>query len=254
MLGPLDVTGGDGPVRIGGRRRRTLLASLLLNAGHVVTMPAVIDTVWADDPPDSAVFNVRTYICDLRRLLRKAGDTPDRLESLPSGYRFHADSDELDLLRFTELAAEGTAAMNRGDHATAADRLSQALQLWRGRPFEDVAVAGGAILAQRVGLEEERLAVTSKWIEARLSLGQHEELVPMLRQTVAERPLHERARLQLITALQATGRTADALAVYRDAHRTAVDELGVEPGLELQQAHAAILHGTAPVPVRRRAA
>lgn len=245
VLGPLEVSGTTGPVHVTGRRRRALLAALLVHCGRVVTIPALIDGVWADEPPNSAVFNIRTYVYSLRRLLRQAGDQPGRLSSHPAGYRLAVQRDEFDLLQFRYLAARGHQAMKDGDHRAAAEHLGAATGLWRGRVLEDLTDLGSGVQATVVALEEERWAVASAWVEARLALGHHEQLIPLLRQMVAERPLYERTRLQLMTALHLAGRTADALAAYREARQVAVAELGVEPGPELQRLHAAIQRGEA---------
>jgi DNA-binding SARP family transcriptional activator len=252
VLGPLEVVGDAGPVRVNGRRRRALLTVLLFHAGRVVGLAELVDSIWLDDPPESAVANIRTYVSDIRRLLRLAGDSAARLVSHPAGYYLEVGADELDLLRFHELAAEGAAAMKRGDHARAARQLGLALSLWRGRPLEDLHAVGAAVSARAIALEEMRWTVTSRWIDARLALGHHDELIPLLRQMVAERPLYEQTRLRLITALWAAGRTADALSAYRQARRTSVEELGVEPCAELQRAHAAILKGQPPAGLARR--
>jgi DNA-binding SARP family transcriptional activator len=251
VLGPLEAHGKTGPMPVKGHRRRALLAMLLLHPGRVVTLPALVDGIWADRPPDSAIANLRTYVHDLRRLLQRVGDSAARLASHPAGYHLRVGPDELDLTRFQALASDGRRALRRGDHRGAADRLGQALGLWRGRPLEDLPAAGSAIRANAVALDEERWSVASSWIDARLALGQCDQVLPLLRRMVVERPLYERTRLQLVLALRGAGRTVDALVAYREARRVFVDELGVEPGAELQRAHTAILDGRSPVPGNR---
>jgi DNA-binding SARP family transcriptional activator len=248
VLGPLEAYGDAGPLPVKGHRRRALLAMLLLHPGRVVTLPALIDGIWADRPPNSAIANLRTYVHDLRRLLQRAGDSAARLASHPAGYDLRVTPEELDLLRFHDLAADGRRALRRGDHRGAAERLGLALALWRGRPLEDLPGTGSAIQASALVLDEERWSVASSWVDARLALGQCDQLVPLLRRMVAERPLYERTRLQLILALRGAGRTVDALSAYREARRVFIDELGVEPGAEMQRAHTAILDGRSPIP------
>jgi DNA-binding SARP family transcriptional activator len=241
VLGPLEVVGCAGPVRVLGKRRRALLGTLLINAGSVVTLQELVDSVWAEEPPESALFNLRTYVWDLRGMLQRSGDSRDRLLSHPAGYRLDASETELDLLGFRARAAEGRTALAQGDYLRAAASLGTALDHWRGCPLADLAQPGTRICARTVALQEERWSVTSLWVDARLRLGQHDDLIPLLTQTVAEYPLHERFRQQLMIALHAAGRTADALASYREARKASIDELGVEPGQALQQAHQAIL-------------
>ncbi len=250
VLGPLEAVGDLGPVPISGPRRRTLLAILLMDPGRIVTLSALVDGIWSDDPPDSAIANIRTYVHRLRRLLQHAGDSPTRLISHPSGYEIDVDPAELDLLRFRELAEDGHQAVKCGDHRRAVERLGLALSLWRGRPLADLPAVGSAVSARATALEDERWAVAASWVDARLTLGQCDQLIPQLRQMIAERPLCEQTRLQLILALRAAGRTADALSAYREARRTSIEELGVEPGVELQRVHTAILNGQSPVPQR----
>ncbi|MGE5289098.1 MAG: AfsR/SARP family transcriptional regulator [Micromonosporaceae bacterium] len=253
VLGPLDVLGPEGTIWVTGRRRRALLGVLLLHAGRLLTLPGLVDAIWADNPPRSAIANIRSYACDLRRLLQCAGDSPSRLATHAAGYRLSAGPDELDLLEFQKLVTDGQCALRRGDQHHAADRLGCALGLWRGRALEDLIDLGPAISARLAALEEQRWTVAADWVDARLALGHHHELIPMLWEMVAEHPFWERSRVQLMTALHAAGRTADALAVFREARHITVDELGVEPGPDLQRVHTAILRSEpASAGVRRR--
>lgn len=246
ILGPLEVVGPDGSIRVTGRGRRALLAMLLLHAGRPLTLAALVDGMWADNPPRSAIANIRTYVCDIRRLLHRAGDSRTRLARIAVGYRLNVGSDELDLLRFRELQTDGQHAVRHGDLDRAADRFGRALGMWRGDALEDITGLGPAVAARLVALDEQRLAVAVGWIDIRLTLGHHRELIPALRQMVAERPLHEQTRGQLMTALHVAGRTADALAAFREGRRIAIEELGVEPGQDLQRVHAAILGAEPP--------
>jgi DNA-binding SARP family transcriptional activator len=243
VLGPLEVIGPAGPLHLAGRRRRALLAVLLIHPGRSVSLPGLVDGIWADNPPHSAIANIRNYVSDFRRQLKQVGDSPARLASNLTGYRLDVAAEELDLFRYSALVADGRQALRRSDHRRAADRFGLALGLWRGRPLEDLPGLGGAMAAKLDALEEQRWAVTASWVDVRLAMGHHDELIPVLRQMVAERPLDEQVRAQLIIALHAVGRKADALVAFRDARRAAVDELGVEPGGFLQRLHTAILAG-----------
>lgn len=246
LLGPVRVVGDQGPLQITGAKRRALLAILLLRAGSAVSIPRLVNGIWPDGPPQSVIFNVRTYVHNLRQLLERAGDSPNRLARHPAGYHLAVEPDELDVLRFQRLVDDGHRAMKRDDLPAAIERFDGGLRLWQGRPLEDLPGLGPEVAAEATVLEEQRWAAVSSLIEARLRLGQHDELVPWLRQLVAERPLDERTRAQMITALSRAGRTAEALAAFREARETVIDELGVEPGAALQDAHLAVLNGDAP--------
>jgi DNA-binding SARP family transcriptional activator len=242
LLGPLEVGTAAGPVAIPAKRPRALLAILLLHAPEVVSLDRIIDGIWDGRPPRSALENVRTYVSQLRSLLSPAERS--RLESHPAGYRLTVAPEELDLLRFGALAAEGEQALARGDFAHAAAVLGEAQELWRGAPLPEL-VLGGAVRAKIDALEERRRHVQTEWISARLALGHHAELLPILRELIGERPLDERLRALLMTALYATGRTAEALAAFADARQTLVQELGIDPGPQLRRVQAAILSGEA---------
>ena len=156
------------------------------------------------------------------------------------GYLFALAPEQIDVSRFELLAAEGRVALAEGDAEKAAARLGSALDLWRGPPLQDLAFMPFA-QSEIARLEELRLAVLEDRIEADLAGGRNGDLVAELEPLVAEHPLRERPRGQLMRALYRAGRQADALAVYRDTRRLLVDELGLEPGEQLQELERAIL-------------
>ena len=241
VLGPLEVTTSAGPVVIRARRVRALLGILLLYVGKVVPIEFIVDGIWAERPPRSVIENIRTYVSQLRSLLREAGDHP-RLQSHPGGYRLLAEPEELDLLRFSALAADGRQALHRGDHGSAAALLGEAIDLWRGTPLAELD-AGTTVRAKLLALDEQRWRVQFDCIRAHLALGHHAELLPRLRELLAERPLDETIWCFLAAALSATGRTAEALSACQDARRTLRNELGIELGPELRNIEAALLKG-----------
>src|SRR5581483_5688941 len=147
--------------------------------------------------------------------------------------------DAVDALRLERLADEGRSALAAGHAARGAETLRSALELWRGQPLPDL--EGATASAEIARLEELRLAATEDLVDAELELGLHRRLVGELERLVAEHPLRERLRAQLILALYRSGRQADALAVYQRARRTLLDELGLEPGESLRQLERAIL-------------
>jgi DNA-binding SARP family transcriptional activator len=241
VLGPLELATSTGSLHIRGKRIRALLAILLMYPGQVVSIERIIDDIWLDDPPRSAVENVRTYIYQLRSLLGH-GSTRSAIESQPGGYRLVLDPDALDATRFMRLADEGRRAHRLGQHATASALLGDALALWRGSPLAGLDL-GRAMRAKAVALEEQRWQAQADWISARLALGETGELVAPLREFLGERPLDENLWGLLVTALVLTGRTGEALAAFDEARRTLVQELGIEPGPELCRLHARILRG-----------
>lgn len=241
VLGPLELLTSAGPLHIRGKRVRALLAVLLMYPGQVVPIERIVDDIWLDDPPRSAVENVRTYIYQLRSLL---GHGPNRsvLESQPGGYRLVLDPEALDVTRFLRLAEEGRRAHRLGQHATASALLGDALALWRGAPLSGLDL-GRAMRAKAVALEEQRWQVQADWISARMALGEHGELVAPLRELLGERPLDENLWCLLVTALYLAGRTGEALAAFDEARHTLVQELGIEPGPELRRLHGKVLRG-----------
>jgi predicted ATPase/DNA-binding SARP family transcriptional activator/Flp pilus assembly protein TadD len=221
ILGPLEVSDGDHPVAVAGAKPRALLAALLIRSGQTVSAGRLIDELWGDDPPETAQNTLQVYVSQLRRSLG-----PDLIVRRSSGYALAAEREQIDLARFEDLVES---ARNAEPHV-AADRLREALALWRGEPELDGARLG-----------ELRLTALEARIDADLALGRHATLVPELQALVADEPLRERLRAQLLLALYRDGRQADALAEYARARKTLVDELGIEPGADLQRAHRAVL-------------
>ena len=235
ILGPLEVWDDGGEVSLGGRKPRALLALLLLRANEVVPADRLIDELWGDASPEDAAAALRVNVSRLRKALRQ-----DVLTTRSPGYMLRVEPDALDLNRFERLIDEGRGLLSRGLAAEARQRLADALSLWRGPALADFAYESFAQTA--IGrLEEIRLAAVELRLEADLALGRHDELVGELETLVAEHPLRERLRGYLMTALYRSGRQAEALDAYRDARRALVDELGIEPGVALQELERAIL-------------
>jgi DNA-binding SARP family transcriptional activator len=245
VLGPLEVIGTKGPVRINAGHRTTLLITLLLNACRPVPVPVLASCIWPTDPPVSATENVRTYISELRQMLAAAGDRTQRLTRHPGSYRLDAAPTELDLLRFAALSDAARNAISVNDHVRAATAAGQAITLWRGGPLTGMEV-GPVLDAKAASVEERYRRTLCTWIDARFALGDHAELIPLLREKVAEQPLSEYMWVYLATALCRAGRTGDALAVCADARRTFIEQLGIEPGRTLESTQAAILRGDQP--------
>jgi DNA-binding SARP family transcriptional activator/tetratricopeptide (TPR) repeat protein len=234
LLGPLEALVDGAPVRLGPPQQRALLALLLLNANEVVSRDRIVDELWGERPPATAVKLVQVYVSALRKVLE-----PEVLVTRAPGYLLQVEPDAVDLDRFRRHLDEGGAALGAGAPAAAANHFRSALALWRGPALADFAFAPFA-QAQIGRLDELRLEALSDRIEADLELGRS-DVVGELEALIAEHPLRERLRGQLMLALYRSGRQADALAAYQDARRALVDELGIEPGRELRQLEQAIL-------------
>ena len=235
VLGPLEALADGAPLKLGGSRPRAVLAVLLLQSGQVVSTSRLIDEVWAEDPPDTAANVVQGYVSQLRKVLGR-----ETIQTREPGYLLRIDHDSLDLHRFEGLVSDGTELLERGRAEDAAVLLQESLALWRGPALADVADEG--VLRQAASrLDELRLVALEQRIQADLACGRHTELVGELEALATEYPLRERPRALQMLALYRCGRQAEALAAYRVARATLVDQLGIEPGAQLQELEHAIL-------------
>jgi DNA-binding SARP family transcriptional activator/tetratricopeptide (TPR) repeat protein len=230
VLGPLEVTMAGRPVTLGGRKPRMLLATLLLEPNTMVGVDTLVDVLWPDSPPRSAVANVRTYAHALRN------EIGARVCTKPGGYLVHVDADELDMTTFETKAELG--------------QLDEANALWRGRALADLprSPVWEPTLAR---LEELRLSVIERRLDDR-RLDQHsltvrEDTIPELRGLLAEYPLREELWRHLVLALHQSGRTAEALHAYCEAERILAEELGTRPGPDLRRAGDEIRTSVFPV-------
>jgi DNA-binding SARP family transcriptional activator len=237
LLGPLVVRIDDTVVPIPAAKHRALLATLLLRANRAVPVDDVIEALWGEHPPSAARAGVQNYVMRLRKALGASGS---RISTQPRGYLIRVQAGELDLDRLTDLLLDAATADREASWADAADHAAAALALWRGEPLADL---GSGLLTTREGprLAELRLQAQELRINAEMQLGRHSELIAELRQLTAEHPLREHQHGMLMLALYRDGRQADALAAYQDARGVLVEELGAEPGPELQQLHGQIL-------------
>lgn len=230
LLGPLEVLHEGRAIALGGPKRRALLALLLLQTGDVVSSDRLVDELWGEEPPATAVTALHNHVCRLRKALG-AGVLVTR----PGGYALQLDGHRVDLERFHRLVrdAEGAEPVPR------AAKLHEALDLWRGQPLADVDLP--FLQTEVLRLEDLRLAALEDRIDADLVLGRHAYLVPELERLVAEHRFRERLRGQLMVALYRCERQADALAVYQDGRTFLAEELGLEPGPELRELERCIL-------------
>jgi DNA-binding SARP family transcriptional activator/streptogramin lyase len=235
ILGPLEASRRGQPLELGAGKQRALLVLLLLRAGEVVSTDRLIDALWGERPPPSALNSVHIYVSQLRKALGNG-----RLQTHGRGYVLALEPEQLDLGRFERLLGDGRELLAAGEPDRAANALRAALGLWRGSPLSDVAFEPFA-QGEIARLEELRLAALEERIEADLVLGRHAEVVPELEGLVREHPLRERLRAQLMLALYRSGRQSEALDAYQQARRLLSAELGLEPGRTLRELEAAIL-------------
>lgn len=243
ILGPLEVVGEAGALGLGGRKRRAVLAILLLNGNRVVSIDRLADDLYGDAPPATVVTQLQAHISQLRKLLdpdHPAGAPGSLLETREPGYLIRVAPEQVDLHRFERLAEEALRALAAGEAESAATGFRRALDSWRGPALADLADEPFAqpVVAR---LEELRIAALEHRIEAELALGRHLELVGELQTLVREHPLRERLRGQLMLALYRSGRQTDALAAYHEARRVLVESFGVDPTPALRELERAIL-------------
>jgi DNA-binding SARP family transcriptional activator/tetratricopeptide (TPR) repeat protein len=232
LLGPFEVRDGDTPVPLPRKKHRALLALLLLRAGEVVSADVLVEELWGEQPPKTALAALRNYVSQLRTQLGA-----DLIETRGSGYVAHVEPEQIDVVRFERLAAQAREAMTAESRAS---ELRAALSLWRGTALADLAYEPfGA--AESARLEELRLTAREDLVDAELELGRHGDLIPEMEALIAEHPFRERLRGQLMLALYRAGRQADALEVYRTSRTFLLDELGLEPGVHLRELEQAIL-------------
>ena len=235
LLGPVEAILDGGPVALPAAKPRALLAVLLLNRNRVVATHELIDELWSEEPPETATKALQVYVSQLRKAIGA-----DRVLTKPPGYSLRVEEGELDVDVFGRLVHEGRERLAAGEAQAAAELLERALGLWRGPALAEFR---SEPFARDAGarLEEARLEAVEERVEADLALGRHARLVPELEELVGRHPFRERLRGQLMLALYRSGRQADALDLYRRTRETLVEELGIDPGPELQELEHAIL-------------
>jgi DNA-binding SARP family transcriptional activator len=236
ILGPMEGWVDGSRVRLGGVIQERILAMLLLEPGRVLPVSRLVEAAWSEDPPPTASHQVRKAVADLRRRIPEGAAV---LLTEGPGYRVVVDSSELDLAEFGELDRDARATAAAGKPAEAVELLRSALALWRGPVLWG---NGGPVVdASSTIIEERRLAASELLFELRLGLGESAELVGDLRELIAQHPLRESLRGQLMLALYRSGRQAEALEEYSRVRELLVEELGIDPGTKLTQLHEGIL-------------
>jgi WD40 repeat protein/DNA-binding SARP family transcriptional activator len=258
ILGPVEACDGDETVALGSEKQRALLAILLLHANEVVSTERLIEGLWGERPPPTALRTLQAHISRLRKALDRRAGVPSNGHGEPSnggpngrlvtrghGYLLRVAPGALDLDRFTSLVERGRQALATGDPGEAARILRAGLDLWRGPPLADFTYEEFA-RTEIARLEELHLGAMEDRIEAELELGRHLQLVGELHALVAHNPLRERLRAQLMLALYRCGREAEALEIYQEFRHSLSAELGLEPSPTLQQLeHSILVHDEA---------
>lgn len=237
LLGSLAVHDGREHRPVPAAKQRVVLAALLLRGG-VVSLDELSDDVWDGRPPAGAAITLRNHVLRLRRQL--GDEAAVRLRSRPPGYLINVAEDEFDVTRFRALRASAAKAVAAADWHTASSRLGRALDLWRGEPLQDIP---SQRLRDRHGalLSELHIEAVEARVEADLQLGHHDHLPAQLQDLLRAHPYRERVSMLLMRALIAVHRRADALEAYRRTRRRLAEDLGIEPGPELQALHRRIL-------------
>ncbi|GGS16825.1 MULTISPECIES: BTAD domain-containing putative transcriptional regulator [Streptomyces] len=245
ILGPTELLVDGVPVPLTAPKLRTVLVALLLSRGRVVSDASLSELLWGPLPPATMAAQLYTYISRLRRSCEPGLDVLRGLR----GYRLDIGAAGFDLHCFQRAAERGRQSLRDGRYATAAGQLASALALWRGPALADVTES--LAVAELPRLEESRLSVQEDRIEADLALGRHACVLTELMGLVAEHPVRESLRGQLMKALYRVGRPADALRVYEEGRRLLKGELGIDPGAVLRDIHRAVLLENLPEPVSR---
>jgi serine/threonine protein kinase len=234
VLGPLEVSGQDGPLSLGGPKQRIVLAHLVLGANKVVSAERLIDALWAEDLPEDPRSTLQVYVSRLRSVLGS-----ENVEARAPGYLLRAEREEVDALRFEDLLGE---ARSNGNEPRATDRiLTEALALWRGPALSDLA-REPSLAGEISRLEELRIQAIEEKIAAELELGHHAKVVAELEGLTASHPLRERLWGELMLALYRSARQGEALAAFERARTILSEELGIDPSQDLRQLHEQILH------------
>jgi predicted ATPase/DNA-binding SARP family transcriptional activator len=241
ILGRTEVLHAGAPLSISAPRHRRLLSVLLVHADDIVPVQRLIEELWGHDAPPSAGATLHVRISELRNLLREGHEESSvGILTRGSGYQLVLGPDDLDARSFERLSAAGHGALRQGNNIAAGTRLTEALACWRGPALSDLADDEFA-QAEIARLEALHVQALEDKLDVELALGRHAEVVAQLCGLVAQHPLHERFWCQLMLAQYRAGRQADALQSYTEARDRLVEELGIEPGPDLQRLHTAIL-------------
>lgn len=237
VLGSLEVMLAGKRLPVSAPKQRAVLTALLLDANNDVPIDRLTRFVWDGHPPVTAQTTIQSYIYRLRQLLRPIANAG--LVTSSDSYLLHVNPADIDLWQFRQLVDQAREKAELGDLYAAVPDLRRAVGIWRGNAL--AGVPGEAIRQEARLLEGERIAACEKLFSAEISLGNHREIIPELQKVVSGHPFHEALRAQLMLALYASGRQAEALQHYALIRRRLREDLGIDPGPELQELHRTIL-------------
>ncbi|MFI5916395.1 BTAD domain-containing putative transcriptional regulator [Dactylosporangium sp. NPDC051541] len=242
ILGSLQIGSPEQPVQITAPKQRAVLAALLLANNTDVSTDQLIQHTWDHHPPTTAQTTLQSYIYRLRQLLRPLPNTT--LHTNTDSYALHTDAEDIDLHHFRKLAEQARSDNHHGRHQHATEHLRLALKLWRGNAL--TGIPGTTTAQEATIINNERTAAYEELFDTEITLGNTRHIIPELTKLTTTHPYHETFRAQLILALYASGRQAEALQHYALIRRRLRDNLGIEPGPELQQLHRHILEHRPP--------
>ena len=246
LLGPLSIGLNGASVTPSATKQRQIIVLLALNAGHVVTVPTLVQELWGDSPPRSSATTLQSYILQLRNRLSAVAaqdsDVRTMISTRHGGYMLEAQACQSDVTEFMSLAQAGRTAAEAGDDLTASDLLGRALALWRGSALADMRL-GPVLELDAASLETARLGVLERRITVDLALGRHTDLLGELTLLAAKNPMNENFCGLFMTALYRSGHVGRALEVFQRVRTVLTEELGVEPCPRLQRLQQRILSG-----------
>lgn len=242
VLGALEIRQADRMILLPSGRAQIVLAALIAHRNEIIPQERLIRICWEESPPATAPTQIHGFISALRKALMKQASVasePHVVSTHGSGYRLNTGADDVDIDRFERYIEQARGRRSAGSHEAAADLLRSALSLWRGEAFEGL--ASPYLIAERTRLEQVRITIHQELAVELLAVGRFGDAAAELAPIVADQPFHEGLRGLLMIALQRAGRRVEALATYRQLRRSLIDELGIEPGADIQLVHQQIL-------------
>ncbi|MEU1588590.1 BTAD domain-containing putative transcriptional regulator [Micromonospora sp. NPDC005710] len=227
-------------LRLGTPKQQMVLAMLAVQPGRLVSVDDLVDELWIDNPPRSAVANVRTYAANLRRTFEAHPAGRDAITRQRNGYRLLVEPEQVDVFCFEWERNAGREALTGGHLDRARELLGRALARWRGPMLAGVPL-GPVLTSRTIAAEEERLLTVELLADVQLRSGRDDLAISLLREVVARHSLREPAYVLLMRALHERGDNAEALAVYEEIRRALTTELGVGPGNNVEELRRSIV-------------